>query len=136
MVNRYRALREHQQQEVKEFPILFAFTAEQLLEGLKKWDVDEKEIISVTKDGYILSKDREAYISMMLRHKDELLKALDNQDYLYDMFRHEMENHEYFISGDLDDALQGCPVSIEEIADNPLMQETLEKVKEAYIAAC
>lgn len=30
MANRYRALRELQQQEVKEFPILFTFTAEQL----------------------------------------------------------------------------------------------------------
>ena len=135
-MNRYRALRAKQQKEVNEFPILFAFSKKQLLKELKKRKAAKKDLIGVTRGGYILKKDRDAYVSMMLRHKDEVLKALDDPDCLYDMFRSEMEDHGFFIGYNLDDALQDCPVSIKEMSKNPLMQETLKKAEEAHLASC
>lgn len=135
-MNRYRALRAKQQKEVNEFPILFAFSKKQLLKELKKRKAAKKDLIGVTRGGYILKKDRDAYVSMMLRHKDEVLKALDDPDCLYDMFRSEMEDHGFFISYNLDDALQDSPVSIKEMSKNPLMQETLKKAEEAHLASC
>lgn len=106
----YSEFRERQQQEVNNFPIAYAFNDQQLQEALVKLVAEStKECVSVFGHGDIVKKENAPkLIAMFKRHTVELHEELKDEEFAYDAFLYEMNNHEYCLNWDGDDDVLGC----------------------------
>jgi hypothetical protein len=65
---------------------------------------------------------------MFARHELERKMARKHgDDYLFEMFNYELANHEYCITGELDDTLDALGLTIEEINADPKMADALKR---------
>lgn len=134
---RYRELKSKQAKEVHEFPFMFAFTNEQLKEGMLELGLnkdnkdDRKKICSLGSGTFIKKSDINKMNEMFDRHKEEL-KALIDEDstgdnFIYDMFNYELADHEYCISGEIDYTLDALGFTIEDVNKNSKLKHGLQK---------
>lgn len=98
------------QEEVNNFPIVFAFTENDLIEGGKKvWNIDLKEvrpqIVSIGAGGYILKSDVEAFKALLKQHDAEKKTHAQNMRALVAVIKEAMYSHEYTYTLDRDDVL-------------------------------
>ena len=106
-IQAYWDLRTKHEQEIKDFPIAWAFNEKQLKEALEKIGAkDISECCTVIQCGDIVKKtDAKDFLKMLERHVDEIHDLLkSDKDLAKDIFLFEMDNHEYAInmSGDED----------------------------------
>lgn len=131
----YRELRERQQKEFNELPLGFAFSMEQFREMMEKWGLDpEKDldkICQIPEGGFIQKKDHEHFLEVLDRHnaEEEAAKASDKDGtgFLYQMFKYELDNHEYGYTGELEDTLDCLGLTWEELKASPVMLKALDK---------
>ena len=136
-MSKYRTLREKHQQEINEFPMFFAFNREQFEEGKKKLGiVEDSEIRNIGYGGFIRKSDEQAYIDMHKRMNAEDKEAMKDAEYCYEMFRYELGNHEYCITYDLSDTLDSCGLTADEVLEDPMLCEALERAKRDYLKGC
>jgi len=114
----YKELTARQQKEVNEFEgIFFAFSNEQLEEGLKKVNATnaKEEIYSLSSGGYI-RKDRSKEFHKMLKRQDEEIKHRKKEEkFLFDSLVYELQNHEFCITYNVTDALDALGYDIKDI---------------------
>lgn len=135
----YQEMRMRQQKEVDAFPIYFAFSDEQInsvfaelgLDSVK----DRKQIFVISgTGGFILKKDVPAYQEMVARQHKEMQNAIDadkdGTGFVYQMFRFELDNHEFGYTGEADDALRALGYTVEQIENNPVLKRGFEKAKQ------
>lgn len=134
MNNKYLELKRRHEKEVNDFPFIFAFSQEQLNEGMKKLGLnatDTDKILSIGYGGYIRKSDKEAFFSLNERQEKELKDAIQNdttgEDFIYDMFDYELSNHEYCITMDVSDTLDALGLTIDEVNNNPNLLKGLQK---------
>lgn len=133
-MNKYLALKEKHQKEVNEFPMFFAFSQEQFEEGKAKLGVtDNTELVDIGYGGFIRESDKQAYIDMHKRMDAEQKEAMQDEEYCYWMFRYELSNMEYIISQDLDNVLDACSLTADEVFSNPVLSKILEKARKDYL---
>ena len=76
---------------------------------------------------------------MFKRQNAEQKAALAAQktgdEYAYQMFLHELGNHEYVITGDLSDTLDACGLSAEQINSDPKLRKALARAIKDYMEA-
>ena len=133
--NKYRELKERQQQEVHEFPFFFAYSDEQFAEGMKRFGLAVEDTDKIYKfgdtSGFYLRTDAERLREMGDRHEAEREAAIaaDKKGigYIYYMFRDELINHEFTWTDELEDTLDALGIAHEEINDNPRLRCGLEK---------
>ena len=137
--NQYETLKERQQKEFNEFPMAFAFSNEQLKDGLKKLGLKENESDKVTSIGYggfIRTVDVKAFVDMGKRHEDELKDAikqdLTGEGFIKDMFTSELANHEYGYTYELDDTLETVGLTIDDINENENIKNGLALALKPY----
>lgn len=131
----YRELRDRQQKEFNELPLGFAFSDKQFDEMMEKWGLDpEKDldkIYRVPGGGFIQKKDHEHFHEVLDRHNVEMEAAKaadeDGTGFLYQMFKYELDNHEYGYTGDFEDALDSLGLTWEEVAASPRLLKALDK---------
>lgn len=106
----YLDLKDRQRKEIEDFTIAYAFNDEQLKEALKKLGVEStKECVSVFGHGDIVKKENAPkLVAMLKRHTNEVKEALKDPDFAQAAFLYEMDNHEYAINWDGDDAILDC----------------------------
>ena len=106
----YLDLREQHQKELTDFPIVYAFNDQQLKEGLEKLGAEKSECVTVFGHGDIVKrKDAPRLIAMLERHVKELHAALQaDEEFAENAFLYEMDNHEYAINWDGDEAILDC----------------------------
>ena len=122
----YRELRERQQQEVNNFPFIWAFNEKQLAEGMQRLGLDpatdKDQLQSIGAGGIIRKTDAEAMRAMFERHRRELQEAIaadkTGEGFIYDMFYTELANHEYSYTGDVGDALDALGITPAQIESN------------------
>jgi hypothetical protein len=127
---KYTELKAKHQKEVDAFPFGFAFSQKQFEEMMTKWGLtpdDTDKIYSIGGGGYIRKSDSKAMSEMFDRHEAERKAAMQDDEYLYEMFNYELANHEYCITYDLDDTLDALGLTIEEINANPRMADALKR---------
>lgn len=141
--NLYTKLKAKQNKEFKNFPMIYAFSNEQLKQGMEKLGLKENEtdkLLSLGAGAYIKETDLKALKDICKRHKkefkDEIKKDTTGEKFIKDMFRYELANHEYCITYDLDDTLDTLGLTIEEINRNPALTKGLELAKKEYLEAC
>lgn len=138
-MNRYRELKDRQAKEFSEFPIAFAFSDEQVKEGLKKLGLNENDTDKVTgigAGGFIKKTDVKKYIELSKRFYRELKEAIaedkTGESFIKDMFDYELANHEYGYTKELDDTLEAIGITIEEINNNDNLRNGLKLALEEY----
>lgn len=138
-MNSYRELRNKQSEEFAKFPIAFAFSDEQVKEGLKKLGLNENDIDKVTgigAGGFIKKTDVEKYVELSKKLHRELKEAIAEDKtgelFIKDMFDEELANHEYGYTMELDDTLEALGITIEEINSNDNLKNGLKLALERY----
>lgn len=129
-MNKYTSLKSKHQKEIDAFPFGFAFNQSQFNEMMEKWGLtpdDTDKIYSIGGGGYVRKSDAEAMEKMFDRHEAERKEAMNDDDYLYQMFNYELANHEYSYTGDLTDTLEALGLTIEEINADPRMADALKR---------
>ena len=133
-MNKYRELQEKQQQESNSFPYMFAFDQKQFDESMRGLGLDPKDtdkIISIGYGGYIRKTDKDALLSMRVKHNKEVKDAIaadkDGTGYIFDMFEYELANHEYCITWDLDDTLSALGLTMDQVNSDPRMVKALRR---------
>lgn len=129
----YRELKEKQQQEVNDFPLMFAFGNQQFAEMLEKNNVTIKDIYSIGAGGYVKKTDAPAMNEMFARHKKELAEARKQIKFLKEAFYHEMANHEYCITYDDEEIFSACGVTAEDYRNNEDIRKAWKAAKAAYL---
>ncbi|CEN25242.1 Uncharacterised protein [[Clostridium] sordellii] len=136
-MNMYLELKKQHQKEVSEFPTIFAFTKEKLIEGMAKLGLKEHEtnkLLSLGHGTFIRKSDKEKFNQMFNRYEGELKKAINEdltgEGFIYQMFNYELANHEYCITYELDDTLDALGFTIDEINKNDKLLHGLRKAIE------
>ena len=138
----YEAMQKRHQQEVNAFPMKWAFNNQQLEQGMRELGLNPSqtnEIVGIGGGGFIRKRDRQAFIDLFKRQNAEQKAALAAQktgdEYAYQMFLHELGNHEYVITGDLSDTLDACGLSAEQINNDPKLRKALARAIKDYMEA-
>ena len=125
-MNKYQELKSNQEKRLSEFikeGMFFAFSNEQFKEGMQKFGLDEKKdldkIYSYGSGGFLLKEKSEKMHKLANEFEKELQEKIDaDKDglgFIYDMFRYELENHEYGYTYEFDDTLDALDLTIEDI---------------------
>ena len=135
----YSQLKDKQQNEVNQFPIGAAFNKKQFAEMMNKWGLqitDADKICSIGTGIYLRKTDVPAFNALAKKLHKELQDAINNEEtgeeFIYQMFAYELDNHEYCITYDLEETLDALGYTLEEIKSNPKLLKGLEKALSKY----
>lgn len=135
----YKELRDRQQKEVDAFPFIFiiAGTDEEVTAALKKAGVnDPDELKPVCAGGYIRKKDAPEMEAMFRRHEEERQQQFNldptGEHFIKEMFKTELDNHEYSYTGELADTLNALGLTLDEINNNPALKNGLALALREY----
>lgn len=139
---KYQTLKARQQKEFNAFPLGAAFNEKQLQESLRRLGLDPIEgrehIIAIGGGCFIRETDKAAYLEMCDRHAQELADAIaadkTGDGFIFDMFRHELANHEYSYTGDTWETLDALGFTQDDIEKSEAMRHGLEKACKACLA--
>ena len=130
-MNRYCEMMDRQQKEFNNFPNGAAFSDEQLELVEQKLGVDKKDLVCVGYGMFIRKSDLNAFKQMMANFKKEFEQAIKDDEtgygFIYDMFKYELENHEYCITGDIEETLDCLGFTVDEVFDNSKLAYGLAK---------
>lgn len=125
----YRELKEHHQNEINNFPLMFAFNKRQFAEGCKKLGINpdnaQDELYSLGAGSFVRKTDRERFNSLFDRFDNDIQEALKDYTFAVDAFRYELENHEYCITGDPTAALNTLRLTKEAVNASAVLSEAL-----------
>ena len=135
-MSKYIDFKNKQQAEYEAFPQFFAFNNNQFAEGMAKFGLtpdDKDKIISIGGGGFILKSDKEKFLTLLEKLANDHQEMLKDEQYVYEMFRYELANHEYCITYDLDDTLDACGLTADEVNKNPMLLAALKKARKDYL---
>lgn len=132
----YSQMNFRHQKEVDEFPIGAAFSKEQFREMMQKWglkETDTDKILSLGAGCFIRKSDDDAFTEMMNKHGRERKAAIKadqtGEGFIFQMFRDELNNHEYSYTGDISYTLDALGMTEEEIENSPALLAGFKKAK-------
>ena len=137
----YSELRHKHQKEVDDFPMFFAFSKKQLYEGMEKFGLKPEDTDKIYRlgdtGGYFKKSDSDSLHEMFDRHQKELETAIaedpTGDGFIYDMFRHELDNHEFGYTRDTESTLDALDITIEDINADPRLQHGFDKARKEVI---
>lgn len=114
--------------------IFFAFSNEQMAEGIRKHNVSEtNKIVNIGAGGFVLKNRLQEFKDLIARHEAERAQLRKDEKELIAAIVYELQNHEYCITGDVTDALEALDLTRETVRPdilkkaiakhNELMQE-------------
>ena len=137
-MNKYLKLKEKQRAELERFPITFAFSKAQLKEAMQELEVEKtSELLRVGPGGIIRKEDSDKFTDLIERHDRELQQAIEQDEtgerFIKDMFRYELGNHEYIVTGRLNDTLDALGLTPEEVKENEKLKNGLDQARKEYL---
>jgi len=131
-MNKYDEIKNKHQKIVEDFPMIFAFTEEQLHKGMNKLELNSTDYDKIYDMGagcYIRKTDLEDFNKMWddirKEHNDLIASDKTGDGYIKDMFVSELENHEYSYTRELDDTLDALELTPEMILKDIRLQNGL-----------
>jgi hypothetical protein len=132
----YLNLKKKHQDELDEFPMVFAFNEKQFDEAMGKLGLtanDTDKIYSIGGGGFIRKIDSDKLSEMFERHSKEMEEGMKDPQFVYEAFSYELSNHEFIVTGDSTDALESLGITPEEVGKNQMWLGQLKKaVAEQY----
>lgn len=139
MANQYIELKKKHEKEFNEFPISFAFSNEQFAEGMQQlglFEEDKDKVVSIGSGGFIRKSDVASFKKLISRHETEMQEAINNdstgEGFIFDMFNHELSNHEYGYTRDIESTLDALGFTINEINANQQLSHGLKTACDMY----
>jgi hypothetical protein len=136
MENKYLILKQKHQEEVNNFPMVFAFNKKQFEEAMEKLGLtvsDTDKVYDIGGGGLIRKTDSEALNEMGKRHSREMQEAIDGdptgEGFIFDMFSYELDNHEYGYTGEIEPTLNALALTLEEIEADEKLLHGLNKAR-------
>ena len=129
-MNKYKTLKAKHQAEVNAFPFGFAFDKDQFDEMMAKWGLkptQRSQIIYMGGGSFVRKTDYKAMHEMFDRHAAERKEAMQDDEYLFEMFNYELANHEYSYTYDLTDTLEALGLTMDEINEDQRMVNALKR---------
>ena len=140
-MNKYAEMRTRQQKEFDSLPLGFAFNQKQVTETMQAWGLEPEKyldkICSIGYGGFIQKKDAKLLHTTTARHEEELSAAIaadpTGDGFICDMFRYELDNHEYSYTMDLSDTLDALDYTPSDINADKRLLHGLEKACAAIL---
>jgi hypothetical protein len=136
MTNLYTVLKKQQQEEINNFPMVFAFNDKQFEEAMEKLGLTKKDtdkVYSFGGGGIYRKTDSQALRDMFDKHEKEMQEAIDNDltgdGFIYDMFDYELANHEFGYTWDSEPTLEALGLTMEEVQANEKLLRGFNKAK-------
>ncbi len=137
-MNRYAELKRRHQAEFNTFPIKFAFSKEQFERGMAELGLlptDTDKVYSAPGGGFYRRSDGGKFKEMLDRFDKELQEAIASDatgdGFIKEMFRCELDNHEYGYTYDCGDAIDALGYTWDDIEADPRLSRGLtEAAKE------
>jgi len=133
-MSRYSEMKRRHQEAVNALPLKFAFSDEQFERamaelGLKPTDTDK--ICGLGMGGFYAKADAELVLKTFEDTKKELDDAIADdktgEGFIYEMFLHELRNHEYGYTFDSSDTLEALGYTYEDIENDKRLATGLKK---------
>lgn len=127
----YNELQKKHKEGFQSFEMFFAYSNRQLEEGLtslglKKDDLDK--IAHIGGGGYIRVEEYPNFLDKAEEQAKELDDKLKEEEFFKEALTYELENHEYCITNDVDDALDALGLTRSEIDENKNQREWMTEV--------
>ena len=140
-MNTYTALKEKQEKEINNLPIFFAFNDGQFAEGLKKAGLTPTETNKLYRlgntGGLCYKADAKLIRNTIAKHRKELATAiaqdLTGDDFIFNMFNYELENHEYLVTGCIKDTLHALNLTLKKVKEDRRLRYGLNKARHAQL---
>lgn len=141
-MNRYAEMRQRQQQEVNALPLGFAFSNKQFEEMMQGWGLDpDKDTDKIYKlggtGGFYKKTDAQLIRDTLNKHDAELEEAIaedtTGEGFIYEMFLHELADHEYGYTGEYDDTLDALGYTLEQVQADERLRNGLERAAKRLI---
>lgn len=134
-MSKYTEMRQRQQEEFNALPLGFAFSEKQFNQMMDGWgldpDKDLDKIYRIPGGGYVQKKDAPLLHKTMDRHDAERRAAVEEdktgEDFVYQMFLAEMENHEYGYTCDPEETLDALGFTMEQVTASELLYKGFMK---------
>ena len=133
-MEKYQEMKNRHQKEFGELPIFFAFNNEQFKEGMEKSGLNVEDtnlIFKLPGGGFYKREDSSLIKEWYTRTEQEFENAISEdttgEGFILEMFDYELSNHEYCITGDLEETLRVTGFTFEEVENNPALKNGLLK---------
>lgn len=137
-MNAYVQLKNKKQEEFNAFPMAFAFSDEQMKEGLERLGITKDEAVGIGAGGFIRKSDLEAFKDMQKRWQDAEAEAIANdktgEGFIKDMFVYELGNHEYSYTGDATDAIATLGLTYNKIQSDKALSRGFDLARKEVMA--
>lgn len=137
-MNAYRQLKDEKQKEFNAFPMAFAFSEQQLKEGLDKLGITKDEAVGIGVGGFIRKSDLEAFKAMVKRWQDAEAEAIANdktgEGFIKDMFVYELDNHEFGYTGNSEDTVRDLGLTYEKIESDKALSRGFDLARKEIMA--
>lgn len=112
--------------------LFWAFSNDQLTEGLNKINATVKDIVSIGAGGFILKTELQGFKDMLIRHELERKELKKDVKKLFDALVYELGNHEYCITYDPQDALDALGLTKEDVDPELLKKACKKSLKQSF----
>lgn len=137
-MNAYRQLKDEKQKEFNAFPMAFAFSEQQLKEGLDKLGITKDEAVGIGAGGFIRKSDLEDFKAMVKRWQDAEAEAIANdktgEGFIKDMFVYELDNHEFGYTGNSEDTVRSLGLTYEKIKSDKALSRGFDLARKEIMA--
>ncbi|MHB1255254.1 MAG: DUF7659 family protein [Dethiobacteraceae bacterium] len=131
----YHEIKRAHEKEFAKFPLFFAFDDKQFAVGMSRLGLtpeDTDKIYSLNgTGGFYLRSDSDRLFAMFDQHSREITEAISEdktgEGFIFDMFRYELANHEYIITGNISDALEAIGLTLERVNGDKALLHGLKK---------
>jgi len=140
-MNAYVEMKNRHQSEVNDFPFFFAFSDKQFEEGMAKFGLSPNDTDKIYKfgntGGFYLRTDAMRLHKMLDRHSKEMDDAIaadpTGEGFIFEMFNHELSDHEFIVSWDISSTLDALGLEPEDIEKDERLQHGLKLAKKKQV---
>lgn len=132
-MNTYAEMKKRHQEEVNALPIYWAFTEERFDEVLKELGLtknDADKLCNIFGGGFCLAKDAQMIADTLARNFKEVEDAIQADEtgdgFIKDMFLYELRDHEYTYTCEVEETVEACGFTMEQIEDDERLRHGLE----------
>lgn len=133
-MNRYREMKERQQEEFSRFPMQYAFSDGQFIKAMEALGLTPEDTDKVYKcpgGGLYRREDSQRLRAMIDRFDRELQEAIEadqtGEGFIYEMFCAELIDHEYGYTEDPEDALDACGYTWSQVQEDSRLRRGFDK---------
>ena len=141
-MNAYAEMKKHHQEEVDALPIYWAFTEERFDEVLKELGLTKNDTDKLRRapgGGFCLASDAKMIADTLRGHRREMEEAISADEtgdgFIKDMFMYELRNHEYTYTCEVEETVEACGFTMEQVENDERLLHGLEaatkKLREA-----